>query len=81
MNQTIGLSVVANSQDEDGYEVRAVLQDAAKQIPTEKEHMTDGDVDKCESVNRTGGTMEAISEFQRRNELEIEGKIRKDNLK
>ena len=41
MNQMMGFNVTANSQDGEEYGLLLVLKDAAKQIPTEKEQMTD----------------------------------------
>ena len=50
INQTMRRRVIANSQDGDGYELRPVLQDATKQIPLEKEQMTEGELEKWEIV-------------------------------
>ena len=46
LNQIMVFGVIVNSHDGDGYELRPVLQDAAKQIPQEKEQMTDGEQER-----------------------------------
>ena len=81
MSQTMGFGVVANSQDGDGYELRPVLKGVIKQIPKEKEQMTEGEMERWESVVQTSGTMEAIREIQRRSELDKERRLIKNHLR
>ena len=64
MNQTMGFEVIANSQDSDGFELRPVLQDAAKQIPQENEKMAEGELERWESVICLCWTMEEIWELR-----------------
>ena len=44
------LKVIANSQDGGDYKLRLVLDDVAKQIPTEKVQMTGKDIERSENV-------------------------------
>ena len=43
--------------------------------------MTQGELERWETVIRTSGTIEAIRELQRRGELDKEGTLIKNNLK
>ena len=81
MNQTLGFGVIAKSQKGDGYKLRPVLKDEAKLKPKENEQMTEGEIEKRESVIRTTGTSEAIMEIHRRSELDKDGRLIKDNLR
>ena len=55
-------------KDREGYELRPVLGDVAKKLPSEIEQISNEDFERWEKVFRKSGTMEKIRGMRRKSE-------------